>query len=54
MALGGQGIVVHATLLAGAEAGAAYAVMEGEAATYAAYRSRTDRQIRVFRISCAP
>ena len=53
VALAGQQIVVHATRLTGAEAEAAYGVMEGEAATYAEYRNRTDRQIRVFRISRA-
>ncbi|MEO6204413.1 MAG: nitroreductase/quinone reductase family protein [Mycobacteriales bacterium] len=51
VAMAGQEIAVRATLLDGAEAQAAYAVMEHEAATYTEYRSRTDREIRVFRLS---
>ncbi len=48
--MAGQDITVTARLLTGAEAEAAYAVMEATAQTYAVYRDRTDRQIRVFRL----
>jgi deazaflavin-dependent oxidoreductase (nitroreductase family) len=48
--IGGQAIPVHATLLAGDEAEAAYRLMAELTHTYTAYRSRTDRQIRVFRL----
>ena len=49
--MAGTDIPVSARLLAGAEAEAAYGVMEQEARTYTAYRARTDRQIRVFRLT---
>jgi deazaflavin-dependent oxidoreductase (nitroreductase family) len=52
--IGGRDIPVAAQLLEGAEAEAAYAVMTDLAQTYAAYRDRTDRQIRVFRLTAAP
>ena len=48
--VGGQRIPVTATLLGGAEAEAAYQKMVDLASTYSAYRGRTDRQIRVFRL----
>jgi deazaflavin-dependent oxidoreductase (nitroreductase family) len=48
---GGQRIPVRATLLEGDEAEAAYQKMVDIAVTYAAYRGRTDRQIRVFRLT---
>jgi deazaflavin-dependent oxidoreductase (nitroreductase family) len=48
---GGQRIPVRATLLAADEAEAAYQKMVQVASTYAAYRGRTDRQIRVFRLT---
>jgi deazaflavin-dependent oxidoreductase (nitroreductase family) len=53
--MGGQEIQVHAELLTGAAAEAGYAAMVEVARTYAEYRSRTDRDIRVFRLrSAAP
>ena len=52
--IGGKDIPVDAERLAGAEAEEAYAVMTELAHTYTAYRSRTDRQIRVFRLTAAP
>ena len=51
--MAGQRIPVHAELLAGAEADAAYDKMIALAA-YAAYRGRTDREIRVFALTRAP
>jgi deazaflavin-dependent oxidoreductase (nitroreductase family) len=48
---GGRRIPVRATLLDGDEAEAAYQKMVAVASTYAAYRGRTDRQIRVFRLT---
>jgi len=48
---GGVSVPVHATLLEGAEAEAAYARMIEVTAVYAEYRRRTDRAIRVFRLS---
>jgi deazaflavin-dependent oxidoreductase (nitroreductase family) len=49
--VGGQRIPVTATLLQGEQAEAGYAKMVELASTYAAYRGRTDRQIRVFRLT---
>jgi len=49
--VGGQRIPVTATLLEGDEAEAAYQKMVEIASTYSAYRGRTDRQIRVFRLT---
>jgi deazaflavin-dependent oxidoreductase (nitroreductase family) len=49
--IGGQRIPVRATLLEGEDAEAAYQKMVEVASTYAAYRGRTDRQIRVFRLT---
>lgn len=49
--VGGQRIPVTAALLEGDEAEAAYSKMVELASTYAAYRGRTDRQIRVFRLT---
>ena len=48
--VGGQRIAVRATLLGGDDAEAAYRKMVEVASTYAAYRNRTDREIRVFRL----
>jgi deazaflavin-dependent oxidoreductase (nitroreductase family) len=47
----GQRIPVTAALLEGDEAEAAYQQMVEIAHTYSAYRGRTDRQIRVFRLT---
>ena len=49
--VGGRRIPVTAMMLAGDEAEAAYRKMVDLAATYAVYRGRTDRQIRVFRLT---
>jgi deazaflavin-dependent oxidoreductase (nitroreductase family) len=49
--VGGQRVPVTATLLEGAEAEAGYQKMVEVASTYSAYRGRTDRQIRVFRLT---
>jgi deazaflavin-dependent oxidoreductase (nitroreductase family) len=49
--MAGHDIPVHAELLAGAEAERGYQLMVDTVRTYAAYRNRTDRQIRVFRLS---
>ena len=51
--IGGTEIPVDAELLEGPDAEAAYKVMTDLASTYAAYRTRTDRQIRVFRLTAA-
>lgn len=48
--IGGQATACTAQLLEGAEAEAAYGRMVAVATTYDAYRSRTDRSIRVFRL----
>ena len=42
---------VHATLLEGMEAEAAYARMVEVTAVYAEYKTRTDRAIRAFRLT---
>jgi deazaflavin-dependent oxidoreductase (nitroreductase family) len=49
--VGGQRVPVTATPLEGDEAEAAYQKMVEIASTYSAYRGRTDRQIRVFRLT---
>jgi deazaflavin-dependent oxidoreductase (nitroreductase family) len=49
--VGGRRIPVRATLLDGDEAEAAYQSMVEIASTYSVYRGRTDRQIRVFRLT---
>jgi deazaflavin-dependent oxidoreductase (nitroreductase family) len=49
--IGGTDVPAVATLLEGEEAAAAYARMVEVARTYDAYRSRTDRRIRVFRLA---
>jgi deazaflavin-dependent oxidoreductase (nitroreductase family) len=49
--VGGQRIPVTVTLLGGAEAEAAYQKMVEITAVYSAYRGRTDRTIRVFRLT---
>ena len=48
---GGETIPVTAELLEGDEAEAAYQQMVEVTAVYAAYRRRTDRSIRVFRLT---
>lgn len=48
---GGVEVPVTATLLAGAEAEAGWAKMEEVAGAYAVYKTRTDREIRVFRLT---
>lgn len=48
--IGGVDVPVRATLLEGEAADAAYRKMADVARTYSEYRSRTDRQIRVFRL----
>ncbi|RNL62559.1 nitroreductase family deazaflavin-dependent oxidoreductase [Nocardioides marmoriginsengisoli] len=47
----GQRIPVRAELLAGEEAEAAYQRMVAVTSVYASYRGRTDREIRVFRLT---
>jgi len=49
--VGGRRVPVTATLLDGAEAEAAYQQMVELTEAYSAYRGRTDRQIRVFRLT---
>lgn len=49
--VGGRRIPVTATLLEGAEAEAAYQEMVAITPVYSSYRGRTDRQIRVFRLT---
>jgi deazaflavin-dependent oxidoreductase (nitroreductase family) len=51
--IGGQATRVLATLLAGAERERVYAEFVALASAYDAYRSRTDRDIRVFRLEAA-
>lgn len=51
--MAGQDIPVAATRLEGAAAEAGYAAMEAVARTYSEYRARTDREIRVFRLTAA-
>ena len=51
--MAGQDIAVTARLLDGPDAEAAYGVMEETARTYSVYRDRTDRQIRVFRLTAS-
>jgi deazaflavin-dependent oxidoreductase (nitroreductase family) len=49
--VGGRRIPVTATLLTGEEAEAAYQKMVEVTTVYSTYRGRTDRQIRVFRLT---
>lgn len=49
--IGGKDIPVRAELLEGEEAEAGYRVMTELARTYSEYRDRTDRAIRVFRLT---
>lgn len=49
----GRRIPVTAELLAGAEADAAYALMINVVDVYSTYKGRTDREIRVFRLTPA-
>jgi deazaflavin-dependent oxidoreductase (nitroreductase family) len=51
--IGGQDVPVVATLLTGPERERVYAAFVELASTYDAYRSRTDRDIRVFRLTPA-
>jgi deazaflavin-dependent oxidoreductase (nitroreductase family) len=48
--LGGRDIPVRATRLEGADAERGYQLMVDTVSTYAAYKDRTDRDIRVFRL----
>lgn len=48
---GGVEVPVHAELLAGAEAEAGWQKMVDSLSVYAVYRTRTDREIRVFRLT---
>lgn len=48
---GGVEVPVVAELLSGAEAEAGWRAMVDVAATYASYKRRTDREIRVFRLT---
>lgn len=50
----GERIDVRAELLAGPEADAAYDLMVATTAVYATYKGRTDREIRVFRLTPLP
>jgi deazaflavin-dependent oxidoreductase (nitroreductase family) len=49
----GERIPVRARLLTGADAEAAYRLMIETTSVYATYRTRTDREIRVFRLTPA-
>jgi deazaflavin-dependent oxidoreductase (nitroreductase family) len=49
--IGGRPVRARATLLGGAEAERGYALMTEVATTYATYQERTDRSIRVFRLT---
>lgn len=49
--MGGRDIAVRAELLAGADAEAAYQRLADVVEVYSEYRNRTDRQIRVFRLT---
>jgi deazaflavin-dependent oxidoreductase (nitroreductase family) len=49
--MGGEEIPVTVELLTGDAAAAGYAAMEDVTRTYTEYRSRTDRDIRVFRLT---
>jgi deazaflavin-dependent oxidoreductase (nitroreductase family) len=51
--MGGKDIPVNAELLEGAEADAAYQKMDQAAGVYSIYKTRTDRNIRVFRLTPA-
>jgi deazaflavin-dependent oxidoreductase (nitroreductase family) len=51
--IGGQDVPVVAELLEGDEAERGYGLMGQVADTYLVYRGRTDRQIRVFRLTAA-
>jgi deazaflavin-dependent oxidoreductase (nitroreductase family) len=51
--MGGQEVPVRAELLSGDAAAAGYAAMVAVAATYTEYRNRTDRDIRVFRLTAS-
>ena len=52
--LGGKDIPVRAELLEGEAAAAGFRAMAEMARTYDAYRGRTDREIRVFRLTAVP
>ena len=49
--MGGQDVPARAELLEGGEAHAAFQLMADQVPTYAAYRDRTDRTLRVFRLT---
>ena len=49
--MGGRDIPVRATRLEGTEAESGYQLMVDTISTYAAYKDRTDRDIRVFRLT---
>lgn len=51
--IGGQDVPAHAELLQGQQAADAFRAMEEQARTYTEYKSRTDRDIRVFRLTPA-
>ncbi len=52
--VGGQRFAVTAVLLAGEQAERAYREMVAVTSVYATYRGRTDREIRVFRLTPTP
>ncbi len=49
--MGGKDIAVHAELLQGEDAERAFGILADVARTYTEYRSRTDRELRVFRLT---
>ena len=49
--MGGKDVLARAELLEGAEAEAAFQLMADAVPTYAVYRNRTDRNLRVFRLT---
>jgi len=51
VSIGGEDVPVYAALLTGDEAEAGYQLMAAATSTYTEYRSRTDRTIRVFRLT---
>lgn len=52
--IGGQEVAARAELLTGSQAERAFALMTEVARTYTEYKSRTAREIRVFRLSSSP
>ena len=53
VSIGGRDVPAVATLLDGQDATSAYAKMVALAGTYGAYKSRTEREIRVFRLTAS-